>query len=330
MTKHLIIYHQSVPAKNSNPEIDCPDGVCAAWIVAKYLTSQGESYELKGDSYLNAADYALMDRISIHIDLSIETVWLVDFSYPEHLMRELIQRGLKIILFEHHAGKLNDFDLSQFKNKIQGGIDIQECGATYAWRFCFPNYPRPWFLQHVWSRDTGRDGYYEGKQPISKAIATWMSHKRKGLRGANTFPIFDELTTYSNEQIERAIQEGARMIEETETPICNGAIARWAANPKFINVCGHRVPYIDLLPIEDRLYSLILTQLGHTQPSAAFVVGQTSSEQNTLHLRSLRDNGINFDVSAIAKQLGGGGHHNAAGVTIPDTRVIETMLEVHP
>jgi len=55
MNKPVVVYHQVKPGT------DCPDGICAAWVVLKAIQEQGcNKFELVGDSYLNDKDFDIL------------------------------------------------------------------------------------------------------------------------------------------------------------------------------------------------------------------------------------------------------------------------------
>jgi uncharacterized protein len=302
---HLVVYHQTKAGT------DCPDGICAAWIVAKYLKerfSVSRPYQLIPDVYLkNSAYESLLDTpIS---PTFLDTVWLVDFSYPEHIMKEILEKTPTLIILDHHEQRMPD--ISVLADQILGGYSPNECGATAAWKFCFPEIPRPWFLKHVWRRDTGAEGYYDALQLDSRAVTTAISARRRGLTGESAFPIFESLLKESEKSL---ITEGYKLLE-IDDQICEQVLIEFKASPTFENIGGYEVPCIRLDPHADRLYSWIGSLLCQEYPSSSFVCLITSSEPNQRHLRSLKS-GSNFDVGALAKSLGGGGHRNASGFTV--------------
>lgn len=293
----IVVYHQI----NSNT--DCPDGICAAWVVAqKYLDS---GFCLIGDTYLNNEDYE-KDTYYLPFNPTGKDVILVDFSYPRSVLQFIADRAKSLTVLDHHKSRLDD--ISALRDRILGGYNPDECGATFAWRFLFPDKEIPWFLPHVKNRDIGANGYYEGDIPNSEAINTAISARRSGLRGVNAFGVFDRLI---NETPQALLEEGLPAIKERDR-LVEEALGQY--NGAVINVAGYVVPYYQLAnPATHKHYSIVGSVAARKHGDAPFIA-IVADDPLKISLRASKNSSV--DLSEIAKSLGGGGHPRAAGYSI--------------
>lgn len=295
--KTTIVYHQAKPGT------DCPDGICAAWVVARAI---GGDIELIGDSYLNNSEY---DRpeYKLPFDFAGKQIILVDFSYPKSILERIAANSKSLTILDHHVSRADD--ISALSDRILGGYNGAECGATFAWCFFHPEKPEPWFLRHVWRRDTGADGYYDGECPESEAISEAMSSRRRqyGI-GEAAFPFFDELCRVSETEL---VAVGMPKISERNEAI-QSYLSEWELAPKMIDVLGDRVPLFECPQYLHRNYSMVgsmATRRHQDYPFVAVIAGDPTKI-------SLRSHSQGADVSVIARRLGGGGHRHAAGYSL--------------
>lgn len=323
----VIVYHQQQAG------VDCPDGICSAWVVSKAIGSK--DYQLLGDSYLNNGDYN--EQYSLPFVLTGRRVILVDFSYPRHIMQHICNLAREVVVLDHHKSR-GEFLLSmRLEDQIKGGFDINECGSTFAWKYfsCdikkpgfFPKglwqrvsmlslklFGRgfidapPWFLSYVRQRDIGADGYYDGAIPESEAIGIAMSRRRgKAGVGSETFKFFDELCEASEEEL---INEGFPDIKKRDEAI-QDFLKEWETNPEMMQVADWQVPALKCPEHLHKDYSMVGSAGARRWQQYPFVAVITNDATKI----SLRSRSGGMDVSEIAKSLGGGGHENAAGYSL--------------
>lgn len=302
MDKTIIVYHQVKPG------IDCPDGICAAWIAAEYCKVFGHDYEVVGESYKKNEEY---QNYKFPFDTVDNDIILCDFSYPWKVMMWITNEANSLTVLDHHESQVDD--ISRLQDRIKGGYSAKDCGATFAWRYFFPNLEAPWFLEHVWKRDTGAEGYYDGDCPNSEAITTAMSARRKGLVGFQAFPIFNALEKATHEEL---IVEGRELLKERDILVESEINNYFGDNGGYLDLTvgdiNYCVPCLTIKnPEADKHYSIIGSKLARIFEESPFVAVVTSSEPNKVSLRSHSKSEAN--CGAIARVFGGGGHKNAAG-----------------
>ncbi|HEY9753489.1 MAG TPA: DHHA1 domain-containing protein [Coleofasciculaceae cyanobacterium] len=289
---------------------DCPDGIAAAWCA------------YRANPRINIIGCIYGDRLPKAIKPGDE-VFILDFSFPAPMIRKWVRQGVRVTVLDHHKTSLND--LSSFSKVIQlnsatkvAGLRItqgnpkitinqDESGATLAWQYFFPDTPAPWFLRYVRDRDL-----WKFQLPQSKEMNEGLSLLRYEAKSA--FDVFDELwyAPSAKDAKNIVLEKGIPAYREKLRQIAAAADrAQLETTPPGVARI-YRVMVARLQPQEDRLASDVCHELLKRYPNADFVA--CISSEGKWSLRSDR-NGLDFDVEAVAKQYGGGGHRNAAGFT---------------
>lgn len=276
MSKILCIYHGH-----------CDDGFGAAWAVRHALGDQVE---------FHAGQYGREPP-----DVFDRHVVLVDFSYKREVLEAMAAKAVTILILDHH--KTAQEDLAPFINQnlrdirdhtpvhrgsAQALFDMNRSGAGLAWDFYHPGEPRPEFIDYIEDRDL------------------W----RKALPGCDEFTI--------------ALRSYPQDFETWDKLVAGGV-------PRLVDQ-GHQIQRYYRLRVDELKRGAYRSELAGTPCMAVnapyFAASEVAGElagtdgvqfglcyfegSNGEYLYSLRSRG-DFDVSAIAKLYGGGGHKNAAG-----------------
>jgi oligoribonuclease NrnB/cAMP/cGMP phosphodiesterase (DHH superfamily) len=164
----LVIYHHN-----------CFDGFTAAWVANRHL---------KGNVECMPATYGKnFDKEALLKKIHYRTVYVLDFSYPEHLMVEMAKEAYAIILIDHHKTArwaVNYYPIDNVHNQLEAiskcysdGLpplitlfDIERSGAGLTWDFFNPGVKRPKIVEHVEDRDL-----WKFKNAHTKDIHAYMS-----------------------------------------------------------------------------------------------------------------------------------------------------------
>lgn len=257
---------------------DCPDGFGGAWAAHKKF----------GDS----AEY-----IGVHHDLpppvglENKEIYLVDFTYPEEIMKNMISRNKRVTAIDHHVTREGAIKLTK-----DYSYAIDHSGSVLAWKYFHKDKLIPLLLQYIEGQDL-----WKFNLPNTTPIVTYIDSfdynftvwdklvkdienrtKRKEFIEKGIF-----MVSYKDELIKRIIEEGAKLVkfEGYETFVVN-------APHEFAS----------------RISLLLYTK----NPPLAI---RWSEEKDGVHV-SLRSDG-SLDVSKIAEKYGGGGHKAAAGFSLP-------------
>jgi oligoribonuclease NrnB/cAMP/cGMP phosphodiesterase (DHH superfamily) len=279
--KPLCIYHGN-----------CDDGFAAAWCVRMAL----DDVEFFPGVY--------QKEPPPHDD---RDVIFVDFSYKRPVLDAMARRAKSILILDHHKTAQEDLaDLQKpfgpgwqrhldnvyqdacegVPGKMYALFDMERSGAALAWDF-FNDGPRPAFIEYVQDRDLWRKQLPCGDE-FTIALRSYPQD----------FEVWDDLILNwsTNHLIEegRAIQRYYRLrVEELKRSAYKAVLGGFTCM------------------ISNAPYFAASEVAGELADGADFGACYFEAEKGRFQY-SLRSRG-DFDVSAIAKQFGGGGHKNAAG-----------------
>lgn len=215
-------------------------------------------------------------------DVRGRDVLVVDFSYRRDVLVRMDQDAACIRVLDHHKtaqADLEGLDFCQF--------DMERSGAGMAWDFLVGS-SRPWIVDAVEDRDLWRWAYPASKE-LNACITTWP----------RDFSYWEQRFNDPDGR-DKAIVEGdaiSRYLDQYTAEMCDRAY--------MVEFEGHSVPCVNVP------YKGISEVCGELAKRATFSIGW-AKEKSGRFVYSLRSRG-DFDVSAIAKKYGGGGHRNAAG-----------------
>jgi oligoribonuclease NrnB/cAMP/cGMP phosphodiesterase (DHH superfamily) len=277
--KHLIIYHSH-----------CNDGFGAAWATWKVLKDSG-LVELHAASYGKEPPYNLINAgVNVHI---------VDFSYPPHQFLTLCSMAKTVTMLDHHKTAIESF--AQYVDDLPENSTVRfntaKSGAMLAWTHYHPHRQPPRIIEHIEDRDL-----WLFRLDYTKEVHLNLSTLPKEL------PIWDEL-------IERTNRSGF----EFKTFVEGGAaIKRYYDNliQNILSTNKSKVKVDGLEGLGCNCPGALASDLGHELANESGTFGLTWELLKGTDVKcSLRSNG-DYDISALAKNFGGGGHKNAAGFVI--------------
>lgn len=283
--KTLCIYHGN-----------CADGFGAAWVVRQALGA--ENVEFHPGHYGKPAP-----------DVEGRDVIIVDFSYPYELLVLLGHQARSILIIDHHKTAAADLARLQpapatyrewvdSEQRVGTVFDMHRSGAGLTWDYMTNNQPRPALINHIEDRDLWRFKL-EGTREI---MANVFSHPQD-------FPTWDALMAQHISQHQAA---GTAIERKHQKDIAELV----ASNSRTMAIGGTTVPAINL---PHTMASDAGHLLSRGAPFAAIYWDTAEGRQF-----SLRSTDEGEDVSAIAKQYGGGGHRNAAGFKVPADHELAT------
>ena len=286
--KPMVIYHGN-----------CADGFSAAWCFWR--------------KYRDSADYVPGVYQKPPPDVTGRDVYLVDFSYKRPVLVEMGTKARSVTVLDHHksaAEDLSDFiepryvmlmDPADFemgvppgRPRIRAEFDMERSGATIAWDYLFAKDTRPPLLGHIEDRDLWRFNL-PGTREIQANVFSYEY----------TFEQWDRLMSAGQAELLQMTVAGAAIERKHHKDIA-----------ELLKVCQRRMVIggIDV-PAASLPYTLVSDaahKMAEGEPFAACY--WDTAETRIFGLRSTDDG---TDVSAIAKQYGGGGHKHAAGFSVP-------------
>lgn len=278
-SKTLVLYHA-----------DCADGFGAAWAARKSLGDTAAYVPVQYDKpYPSEIDSG-----------TVENLYILDFSYPLDTMETLRIRVKNLVVIDHHETAREPLELfrkgcpfrgeccpAADERNVEVIFDQQHSGAVLAWRYFHPGKPLPALLDYVEDRDLWRWKFVCSRE-VSAALRSYPME----------FEIWDRLAM-SGDQLPR---EGEAILraqaQQVEAHIRSASLK---------HIGGYEVPVVNATVLMSEIGEALCERFPDAPFAATFFV-----REDNLRVYSLRSrNG--FDVSEVAKKLGGGGHKAAAG-----------------
>lgn len=267
----------------------CPDGFGAA-LVAWFAFREEAKYipVAYGEKLPEIADGAV--------------VYIVDFSYSRAVLAELAARMVGVMVIDHH--KTAEAELaSAWADKPENLhliFDMGKSGAVLAWDHFYGDVQdTPLLLAYVQDRDLWR-----WRMPHSRAVSAGLALLPRD---------FKAWAQYLN-NVEPLKQKGWIVLEATNRAV-KGICSSWFE----VRLGGHGVPCVNTASY----HSECCEELARMFPEAPFVACYVDTGAGRKW--SLRS-GPDFDVGALAKSFGGGGHAQAAGFMAPLPAVVEVAF----
>lgn len=207
-------------------------------------------------------------------------VVMIDIAFPRPEVLELAGRVKRLRILDHHKSaqdELGDLPFATF--------DMQRSGAMMGWDYFHPDREPPPLIRYVQDRDLW-------------TFALPETHEITAALGS--YPM--DFAAWSGLTIASLADEGAAILRfRNQTVESIVGYARWG------DVGGYRVPVVNATAHWSEVGAAMLAKF----PEAPFVGAwfEDSEGIRRWSLRSRKD----FDVSEVAKALGGGGHPQASG-----------------
>lgn len=275
--KPLVIYHAN-----------CTDGFSAAWV---FHHKDPDGYDFHPGSYGAAPP-----------DVTGRDVYLVDFSYPRAVLREMARGAASLTVLDHH--KTAQADLEGFTDEASNTtvvFDMDRSGCAIAWDFMFPHSPRPLLLGHVQDRDLWKFKL-DGTRDVMAYVFSFKQSFETWDRLMAAAPVELLKMTAAGSAIER---KHAKDVSEIVS-MCQRSLV----------IGGHKVMAAG---VPSTMASDAGALMAQGKPLAACYY-----DTHSHRCFSLRSTDAGIDVSAIAKEYGGGGHRNAAGFRVERTHPLAT------
>jgi oligoribonuclease NrnB/cAMP/cGMP phosphodiesterase (DHH superfamily) len=209
-----------------------------------------------------------------------QDVIIADFSFKRDIMLELKRYANSLIVLDHHKtaeAELQGLDFCKF--------DTTKSGARLVYEKFFPGAGMNWFVDYTEDRDL-----WKWKLPVSKEInAAISSYPRE-------FEVWEKL---AERNFTTLATEGEAILRYQDQ------VVKSHLKPIMRKIGNYYVPCVNATT----QFSDIAGELAKDH-SFGVCWFQRQDHKFQFSLRS-RSDGV--DVSAIAKEYGGGGHRNAAG-----------------
>ena len=263
----------------------CPDGFGAAWAVWRAWGDEAEYRPIGHDEPLDARAY------------EGAFVAFVDIFTRTSTLRALADHAAHVLVLDHHVTSRDRFHADpelEADLRLGGHVvhfDLAHSGAVLAWNH-FHAEPPPTLLEYVEDQDVWA-WKLPGSEEVNAAIG---SHER-------TFETWDRLAATP---VDALVAEGAPLVRTARIEV-----ARAAKKAHPLTVAGRRIEAVNSTAHRSAIGHALSERAAYGEPWGC--VYRVSGGRVDATLYSIGD----LDVASIAAGLGGGGHRNAAGFSVP-------------
>lgn len=290
--KPLVIYHAH-----------CTDGFGAAYAAWKKFGDLADYVPMNygepehGDVDLLQAKIGTPDN---------RQVYVLDFSFPIDITKWLIKNSAFFVWLDHHktafemwAGDERELylDETEYTNII---LDNSKSGAMLAWEYFHPSNELPIIIRHIDDRDRWKFNL-RGSKEIHASLQTEKPW---------TFEMWDALT--SNDNYGALFSQGGAILKAQTQQVAS--TASYSRKCQIGDATG--------LSVNTNVHiSEVGDELAKKSGSFGLIWYLNADNRANCSLRSEGD----YDVSAIARRFGGGGHKNAAGFNCDVVTLLEML-----
>lgn len=287
--KPLVIYHDN-----------CADGFGAAFAAWLKLGDDAEYLPMQyGD-------------IDTHLDYTGRDLYILDFSFPLEVMKHMLANARQVVWLDHHKTAFEMWCGTYIKGSLHTDklgehcliLDDNKSGAMLAWEYFHPDVEVPVLIKHIDDYDRWQFKLV-GTKSFNKAL--WSYAPWSFAQWREQFLIYSQeygRMIHEGSAILRAHDQNVKSVVERATMKCN------------LGEVAEEVGHINLLGLAANCPPHLASDVGHALATQSGTFGLLwSMGTNGQIACSLRSNG-DYDVSAIAKAFGGGGHKNAAGFEV--------------
>ena len=275
----------------------CPDGFTAAWLVRD--DAGREPCSFIPASYTDVPPFW---RIQPE-----DNVIIVDYSYPRELMVELAGKCNQLVILDHH--KTAEADLVGIENEadnITCIFDMNRSGAGLAWSYFGGQDVSKVLVGYIEDRDL-----WNWELPRSKEVSAYIGSLEQTWTTWTSLNI-DLVSGPGHPTFEVAVGKGGAILRAADK-----IIASLVKNYRHLVINIEHGP-VHMAPSPYAYGSEVAGLLAVPGSYGVYYVDKTDGRK--YGLRSLKDDPEiegGYDVSVVAKELGGGGHRNAASFFIP-------------
>ena len=253
-------------------------------------------------------------------------VYVLDFSFDKKTTEWLSVTANKFVFLDHHktafemwCGEVPDGglwieDTNFMSRQHHITLDDNRSGAMISWNYFHPNVEAPMLIKHIDDYDRWQFKLRCTKE-INKAIWSYAPWD---------FETWEQMV--KDENYGQLITEGAAILRAHDRQVHD-----MSKNVRECTISFKEQPegMLQQTVFRDGLTvnapSFLASDVGHelATQSGTFGLVWHMNDQGKISC-SLRSNG-DYDVSAIAKAFGGGGHKNAAGFEIDAATLLEWL-----
>ncbi|CAG1006148.1 hypothetical protein MYXO_03445 [Myxococcaceae bacterium] len=273
----------------------CPDGFGAAWAIWRAWGDRASYLPRGHDDVIHARRYEGAQVV------------FADIATDNRTLAALCDAVEQLVVLDHHLSAQRRFESDAAlaaRLRSKGHVvrfDLSHSGAILAWEHFHGDLTPPDLLRYVEDQDLWRFTL-PGSDAVCAAIASYP----------RTFESWDALV---RRPIDDLAAEGEPILRANRVEI-----ERTIRNAHPIRIGEHRLEAVNAVHLRSHIGHELALRATHGAPCG--VVYRIVGSRVEASLYSIGE----FDVARIAAELGGGGHRNAAGFSVPLTEWMSKYL----
>jgi oligoribonuclease NrnB/cAMP/cGMP phosphodiesterase (DHH superfamily) len=276
---------------------DCVDGFASAFACYYYMKTQNKKKKVT---------FIACQHQKPPPNVNGKNVLICDFSYKYDILKNMIMNANKLAILDHHVSAEKDLKNIPMKHKV---FDKSHSGAYITWAYFFGENNIPLFIRYVEDNDI-----WAKRMPNTKAFTSFIFSVPKSFDIYQKF-LDDEYVTNT------VIQMGEGMQKQNDSYI-NDGVKKAAVNFMLIDNKLYFVADVNTSILKSEIGNAIF----NTYPNINFAICHSKNSFTGENYLSLRSTDTASDVEVIASKFGGGGHRNAAGLSVFSSDSIPGIL----
>lgn len=293
---------------------DCTDGFAAAFAAWLKLGDDAEYLPMAYNSINTGAELAGM-----YGPLNNRDVYILDFSFPRDIMEFLFREANRVVWLDHHKTAFEmwcdgyaqgcTFTEKSYQGLHHIRLNDNKSGALLAWEYFHPGTEVPMLIRHIDDRDRWQF-QLPGSKELHAALGSmkpWSFEQWDDIYTSESCPATEAGSFYS------LLGEGSAILRAQDAAVKSMLKQARKCEIWKLTDDNYEVEYQFKLPGLAVNATLHMSEVGHELANQSGTYGLVwyMAADNKVKL-SFRSNAP-YDVSALAKALGGGGHAQAAG-----------------
>jgi oligoribonuclease NrnB/cAMP/cGMP phosphodiesterase (DHH superfamily) len=277
---------------------DCIDGFASAFACYYY-------FKQKKDKKKKKIIYIPLQYQKPPPMVDGKNILMCDFSFKYSTLKNILKSAKKLLILDHHQSAEKDLKNIPKENKI---FRMDHSGAYITWAYFFGEESVPLMIRYVEDNDIWKRSMTNTRQFIS-----YVANIPKQFDAYEQL-LDDEYVTNS------VIPMGDGMQRQNDNYI-NDGVKKMAVN--FI-LLDNRLYFVGIVNT-----SILKSEIGNafliSNPDVNFAICYSKNEYTGETYVSMRSTNTGSDVEEIASKFGGGGHRNAAGLSVYSADTIPSI-----
>ncbi len=231
----------------------------------------------------------------------------VSYSYEDTLK---LMNNNNVLVLDHHITAEKELEKLDDDSKV---FDMNECGASLTWNFCYPDVEYPLFVKYIRDNDL-----WKNEMTYHMEFGSWIGTVE------HEYETYLQLLNYEDVLLENIMTKGPIMYESDLSYVMNvipkADIVFQSVGDKFLFIA-----YINPTHLISLLGDQLIINYPYIDFSAPFIVVGTGDRTATKFC--MRSTDYNYPCSDVATYLGGGGHRNASSVTVNSSRLTGSIYD---